>query len=56
MLPTNVGMAGGKKQWAHPGHALFVAQRIAEIKKVPLDTVLEACLSNTLRLYGMKIV
>lgn len=40
-------------KWSHPGMAIYVAEKIAEIKKVPIDDVLEATRSNTRQLYGI---
>ena len=40
-------------QWSQPGLAVFVAQRIAEIKRVTLDEVLEAARNATKEMYGV---
>ncbi|RUS88894.1 hypothetical protein EGW08_003333 [Elysia chlorotica] len=37
----------------HPGFALFTAEKIAELRGIPVDDVLEACRNNTRRMYGI---
>lgn len=41
------------KKWSHPGMVLYVAERIAEIKNIPLDDVLEASRRNTTQMYSI---
>lgn len=38
---------------SHPGHVFHVAKRIAEVKDLPVDEVLEICRENTRRVYGI---
>ena len=38
---------------AHPGHIPYVAQTIADVKKVSLEEVLETCRANTQTVYGI---
>ena len=40
-------------KWANPSMAIFVAQRIAELRRVPLDEVLLAVRMNTAEMYGI---
>ena len=42
-----------QNKWSHPGMALYVADRIAEIKKIPVDEVLEATRRNTSLMYNI---
>ena len=50
-VPSQV--ADKRNKFSNPGMAIFTAQRIAEIKGVPLDEVLEAARKNTAALYGI---
>lgn len=50
-VPSQV--ADKRNKWSNPGMAIFTAQRIAEIKGVPLDEVLEAVRKNTAVFYGI---
>lgn len=47
-----VDVAKGNK-WSHPGMVVYVAKKIAEIKKVPIDEVLEAARVNTKAVYNI---
>ncbi len=38
---------------AHPGHIPFIAQKIAELKNVPVEAVYAAARENTRRIYGI---
>ena len=38
---------------SHPGFALFTAEKIAELRGIPVDDVLKACRKNTSRMYGI---
>lgn len=38
---------------AHPGHVAYVAERIAKLKREPLETVLSVCRETTRQLYGV---
>ncbi|CAG5131420.1 unnamed protein product [Candidula unifasciata] len=38
---------------SHPGFALFTAEKIAEIKNVSVDAVLQTCRFNTFNVYGI---
>ena len=40
-------------QHSHPGMAITVAQQVAEIKGVSLETVLDHCMRNTFQMYGI---
>ncbi|KAK3786201.1 hypothetical protein RRG08_020344 [Elysia crispata] len=37
----------------HPGFALFTAEKIAELRGVPVDDILVACRNNTSKMYGI---
>lgn len=50
-VPSQV--ADKRNKWSNPGMAIFTAQRIAEIKGVSLDEVLETTRKNTETLYGI---
>ncbi|RUS74410.1 hypothetical protein EGW08_017828, partial [Elysia chlorotica] len=38
---------------SHPGFALFTAEKIAELRRIPVDCVLKACRENTYQMYGI---
>lgn len=40
-----------REQFSHPGNVLFVAEEIASIKNIDVDTVLEHCRRNVRKLY-----
>lgn len=44
---------GVRAKLSHPGWALFTAESLADIKDVSVDTVLEACLTNTKNMYNI---
>ncbi|XP_068714932.1 putative deoxyribonuclease TATDN2 [Montipora foliosa] len=50
-MPSQVGDKHNK--WSNPGMAIFTAQRIAEIKRISIDNVLEKVRSNTTKMYGV---
>lgn len=50
-VPSQV--ADRRNKWSNPGMAIFTAQRIAEIKGIALDEVLEAARKNTTTMYGL---
>lgn len=40
-------------KWSHPGMVIYVAKKIAEIKKISIDEVLEAARANTKVMYNI---
>ncbi|KAH9504830.1 hypothetical protein Btru_062064 [Bulinus truncatus] len=40
-------------KFSYPGFALFTAERVAEIKGLPVDVILKACRENTRKMYGI---
>ncbi|GFR95485.1 3'-5' ssDNA/RNA exonuclease TatD [Elysia marginata] len=50
-VPANV--KDRKTKITHPGFALFTAEKIAELRGIPVDDVLAACRNNTSRMYGI---
>lgn len=50
-VPSQV--ADKRNKWSNPGMAIFTAQRIAEIKGVSLEEVLEIARKNTTKMYGL---
>lgn len=50
-VPSQV--ADKRNKWSNPGMAIFTAQRIAEIKGVTLEEVLETARKNATKMYGV---
>lgn len=50
LVPSNVGKI---MKWSHPGMIPLIAEQVAKIKKMDLDTVLEHALQNTKHIYGI---
>eukprot|EP00051_Salpingoeca_urceolata_P015256 m.196917 g.196917 ORF g.196917 m.196917 type:complete len:384 (+) comp18337_c1_seq1:288-1439(+) len=53
MFPANFPGSGAGKQWSYPAHAICVAEKIAETKRITLDEVLLAALRNVETMYGV---
>lgn len=49
-VPVDVAKAN---KWSHPGMVIYVAKKIADIKKVSIDEVLEAARTNTKAMYNI---
>lgn len=50
LVPNSVGKT---RKWSHPGMIPLIAEEVAKIKKIDLDTVLEHALQNTKNIYGI---
>ena len=50
-VPSQI--ADKRSRWSNPGMAIFTAQRIAAIKGITLDDLLETVRKNTAKMYGL---